>query len=775
MDGSKIKSVQKERFEAIVGRLTALSQNKSLIGIIKPFLWALCALAVASVEAPLGVTPFGVALICASQSFTTSSAALCGAVLGCIGMGGYGIWQIGICVGAYIFRFIFSLVSNPRAVSDILNGTFREKLYVRLLLSVSASIAAGTVTVLYGANMYVDIFAAVIGFALYPAFTYAFYLVSTPGELPGRRMAGLCGVLFVATLAISSWGLPFNAGAIFALGATLYVTFSNGAIAGAAAGIFCAMAMEPLYAAMYPLAAFTAGVTKEYSRQGAVVFASTVGMCWSLRAGGFAAMGELLPELLFATAVMAPLAGLEFFRGRELFRLPKEILPPEDIKGKELEKRLGKLSVSLSQLSELLISVSDKVQRPTPEEAERICSSAVNKYCKRCIHRDICGGMEASEVVSYFSTLKKRLCERGSASAELIPARLASRCHNADSILEYVNTASKINGKLAAESCKTRLYASDYKAIAALLRESSRPDHEKWARDRENEIALRDSLSDMGAEFSGISVYGKRNRRVYLRGMAMPNPAGENDLRKEGERVLGTKLSSPEFTIDGGVVSAYMYSRPKFRIEGGRYSSAGEREKYSGDTVTSFENEEGYYYTLVSDGMGSGREAALTSGISAVFLEKLLMAGAPMKSSLEMLNAFICGGEGECFTTVDLMETDLYTGKTSFIKSGAAPSFVLREGKVFRLHSKTVPIGIIRALDAEVISFDIREGDSIIMMSDGVTGSYEACPWLYEALESSHVAELSPAKAAKWIGELAAKHTGKEDDISVAVMNICAC
>ena len=143
-----------------------------------------------------------------------------------------------------------------------------------------------------------------------------------------------------------------------------------------------------------------------------------------------------------------------------------------------------------------------------------------------------------------------------------------------------------------------------------------------------------------------------------------------------------------------------------------------------------------------------------------------------MKSALEMLNSFICGGEGECFTTVDLMEADLYTGKVSFIKSGAAPSFVLRDGKVFRLHSKTVPIGIIRALDAEIISFDVKEGDRIIMMSDGVTGSYEACPWLYELLESCELTELSPASAARRIGEAAAQATGKEDDITVAVLKI---
>ena len=151
----------------------------------------------------------------------------------------------------------------------------------------------------------------------------------------------------------------------------------------------------------------------------------------------------------------------------------------------------------------------------------------------------------------------------------------------------------------------------------------------------------------------------------------------DRDIRQCAEEVLGGRLSTPEFSLDGAYVSAAMHSVPMFGIKSGRYCSAGIRDETSGDSVCSFQNSEGYFYTLVSDGMGSGREAALTSGISAVFLEKLLMAGCPMKGALEMLNCFIRGSEGECFTTVDLMEADLLTGRARFIKSGAAPSFVI--------------------------------------------------------------------------------------------------
>ena len=118
--------------------------------------------------------------------------------------------------------------------------------------------------------------------------------------------------------------------------------------------------------------------------------------------------------------------------------------------------------------------------------------------------------------------------------------------------------------------------------------------------------------------------------------------------------------------------------------------------------------------------MGSGREAALTARICTVFLEKMLTAGNRKETALRLLNSFVRAKGIECSATVDLMELDLITGRAGFIKSGAAPSYVRRDGNLFKLQSKTVPIGIMRALDAEQLCFDVEAGDVSIMLSDDV-------------------------------------------------------
>ncbi len=197
------------------------------------------------------------------------------------------------------------------------------------------------------------------------------------------------------------------------------------------------------------------------------------------------------------------------------------------------------------------------------------------------------------------------------------------------------------------------------------------------------------------------------------------------------------------------------------------------RDGISGDAAVSFETD-GRYYMVISDGMGSGKEAALTSGVCVTLLEKLIRSGAELETALKMLNRVIRATGRETSTTVDIAEIDLVTGEARFVKSGAAPSFVLRDGGIFRLQSKTVPIGIIRALDAEMIKFDIAAGDTIVMVSDGAARSYEEVPWLLDMMTADDTVLRGNEReaAAKIVREAARR--GSMDDITCAVLRIRA-
>ena len=74
------------------------------------------------------------------------------------------------------------------------------------------------------------------------------------------------------------------------------------------------------------------------------------------------------------------------------------------------------------------------------------------------------------------------------------------------------------------------------------------------------------------------------------------------------------------------------------------------------------------------------------------------------------------------------------SGCASFIKSGAAPTYIAREGTVYKVSSRTMPVGIIKDADARITKFDTKKGDLIVMISDGCCHDSDDCPWLVEYL-----------------------------------------
>ena len=116
------------------------------------------------------------------------------------------------------------------------------------------------------------------------------------------------------------------------------------------------------------------------------------------------------------------------------------------------------------------------------------------------------------------------------------------------------------------------------------------------------------------------------------------------------------------------------------------------------------------------------------------------------------------------------MELDLISGSAHFYKSGAAPTYVFRNGSLLKLRSHTVPVGIIREIDTRQIDFEVSCGDVIVMVSDGVTDGKEECAWLFDLLRSQGNS-ASPERIADLVVKYA-KAEGATDDISVIVIKI---
>lgn len=80
---------------------------------------------------------------------------------------------------------------------------------------------------------------------------------------------------------------------------------------------------------------------------------------------------------------------------------------------------------------------------------------------------------------------------------------------------------------------------------------------------------------------------------------------------------------------------------------------------------------------------GQRKQSGFGFGHDRRLLKKLVTAGFSFDSSLELVNAaLLAKSEEESLSTIDVATIDLYSGETQFLKAGAAPTFVYRDGSV---------------------------------------------------------------------------------------------
>lgn len=313
--------------------------------------------------------------------------------------------------------------------------------------------------------------------------------------------------------------------------------------------------------------------------------------------------------------------------------------------------------------------------------------------------------------------------------------------------------------------------ADDYASFSSLLSDASEREEAEEKTDAELSEAAGALLHGAGVRAENVRVSGVRKKCLEAENVVIDAlKLSSDDLSGLVSKLTGTKMRQPVFYLKDGRAALHMESAPLFRIECSRTGVCKRGERVSGDTVSFFRGKDGLFFALISDGMGSGDEAAVSSRTARVFLEKLLAAGAGRQNAISLLNSYLSSREKEVFATVDLFEADLYTGRGVLVKAGAAPSFVMRGGKCRKLQSATAPAGIIRELHAEQLSFPLMNGDLLVMLSDGLAGDgggEEAERALCALPRGASTAEIANA-----LMEDAVKRTNRQDDLSVCVIKI---
>ncbi len=159
---------------------------------------------------------------------------------------------------------------------------------------------------------------------------------------------------------------------------------------------------------------------------------------------------------------------------------------------------------------------------------------------------------------------------------------------------------------------------------------------------------------------------------------------------------------------------------PEYRAEVLVRQQAKNGNAVCGDTVIHF-GIKNRYFVILCDGMGAGDSARSESRLTARLFAEFLKAGFEKETAVNMINsALALKADQESFSTVDLLEINLETGVCEFLKIGSAQSFLKTKGNIEVISSKALPVGILESIEVSSEEREIKAGDMILMVSDGV-------------------------------------------------------
>ncbi len=560
---------------------------------------------------------------------------------------------------------------------------------------------------------------------------------------------------------------------------TLCATGAYGILQGGIAAIIFGLILDPVYMPLLLISSILFFLISAVRRGAGLAVVCSAVVVWCYYIGGADGLVGILPPMLLAIPVyMAVDKYMEimcapYSRAAMAGGLYFAEAVTEKTKNDAVRERLSALSDIFSSLSETFYKLSDKRRRPDALGIKKICESSFDSVCLTCQSRELCYGAEYMSTIDSIGRTAVALHKKGYLERSDLGSDFLSRCSFSDRIIDSVNRSLAFATESLIKDGKLSFFASSYEDINEILRDALERDGDEYKTDSESADRIFQLLYEQGFRAGGVVVWGTRSKNVVIKGIPSPEKLSAkraDALRRAASEAVGTELSEPVFDLspDGAVMR--LSSKPLFRARcafgnlpalsedsepsldtSGLYVdpfrdsdsdsdsvSEGDLDEVCGDTSNSFITSSSYFYSLISDGMGNGEEAAFVSGVCSMFIEKMLSAGNRADITVRMLNNVLrnenMGRGGECSATVDLCELDLISGTASFIKNGAAPTYIARSGTVYKVYSRTMPIGILKDTDTKISKFDTKKGDIIIMMSDGCCPDSEDCAWLVEFL-----------------------------------------
>ena len=776
MDETNELGTREKRASILKGQDTRAIITDALLFLLS-FIFSRC-------QVLFGAHPLSLALLCALPSRIFIS--LAGAAIGALSLGRDGIVLALILAIAVFLRLAVSGgIRSQREGSRLSEGVlikicvsviggFILSVYELLLYGLDKSGIFFSLIMIIGSPLITAVFIALFdsGISLQELISSKRQILKFRSSDDGERWrsvlfsgAALITVFFIS-LSLRYFELfGISLSYIFTSALTLLAARRLGSLAAGAVGFSAALALSHVHSAAFALSGLAAGALFGIGIPYALVGGCLALTAWSSFASGLNGFLSVFPEYIIGAALAYPL--ITRLKASETAELCEESIG-------SVKDMLGTMALAYQNRFDGALSRVD--------EALKECARLISAYSKSA------GGAESleSQILREleYAALLSGVGDLSGAELDALSESLAGRLRAGERIsgddlagsLGSSGANEYTAGRIALLYARSKDVSSmpsvseSISLISSVLRTAKTRDELERGVDSDRSDALADTVTSSGLRGGMIRVFGDRMKHIILAGEDSDGTViTDPELKASLEKAINARLSGEEYYRRGELVLMECSAAPRYKISYASKSRSLIPDQPCGDSVVFTESPDGRSFLALSDGVGSGERAERVSVLVTELTKALTERGVGAESALHLANCAIRAEGEECSATFDLFEFDRLAGDACFLKCGAASSYVKRDSSIFRIRSRTAPIGLMRSPDAERVRVEVRCGDIVVMLSDGVNPTPDEAPWLLELLTRT---DGEPEAIAEAIINAAERNSPPRDDMTAVVLKI---
>ncbi|MDN4527459.1 stage II sporulation protein E [Fictibacillus fluitans] len=394
--------------------------------------------------------------------------------------------------------------------------------------------------------------------------------------------------------------------------------------------------------------------------------------------------------------------------------------------------RVEQFSSMFQALSHSFASYNESAYDEYQEhEVDLFLSNVTEKTCQTCFKKEQCWAVNFTKTYEMMTQIMTEQEQYQEIKDRRLKLEWEKHCVKPQKITEAIS--KELSQYQASQQLKQqvqesrKLVANQLLGVSQVMGDFAKEIQREHINHQVQEEQIKEAIQSAGIELGHIDVYSLEASNVDIE-MSLPNCNGSGECEKIIAPLLSDILQENIVVkkedcgyYPNGYCHAAFGSAREFVIETGIASAAKGGAWLSGDSHSTMELGGGKYAVAISDGMGNGERANRESNETLELLQKILKSGIDEEVAIKSVNSVLSlRTTDEIFSTLDLAMIDLQDASLKFLKIGSSPSFVKRGDQVRVIEASNLPIGIIEEFDVDVVSEQLKAGDLLIMMSDGI-------------------------------------------------------